>query len=86
MPGARHNLEAAEDGVVLLTVAKELERELGRKARPFSLDFVLLPVRDEQVRPATAPAGPMVYQEATCGTSWPDVTRHAWPARIFTMR
>ena len=28
----------------------ELERELGRKARPFSLDLVLLPVRDEQVR------------------------------------
>jgi hypothetical protein len=32
----------------------ELERELGREARPFSVDFVLLPVRDEQVRPAGA--------------------------------
>src|SRR5207253_6695502 len=32
----------------------DLERELGRKARPFSLDLVLLPVRDEQARPAGA--------------------------------
>jgi NAD(P)-dependent dehydrogenase (short-subunit alcohol dehydrogenase family) len=31
-------------------VVAELERELGRKARPCSLDLVLLPVRDEQVR------------------------------------
>ncbi len=29
----------------------ELEREVGRKARPFSLEFVLLPVRGNQVRP-----------------------------------
>jgi len=28
-------------------VVAELERELGRKARPCSLDLVLLPVRDE---------------------------------------
>ena len=31
-----------------------LERELARKARPFSLDLVLLPVRDDQNRPAGA--------------------------------
>jgi hypothetical protein len=32
-------------------VVAELQRELGRKARPFSQEFVLQPVRDEQVRP-----------------------------------
>jgi hypothetical protein len=26
------------------------------------------------------------YQKAACGRSWPDVTSHAWPTRIFTMR
>ena len=35
-------------------VVAGLEREMGRKARPFSLALVLLPVRDEQVRQAGA--------------------------------
>jgi len=52
----------------------ELERELGRKARPFSLDFVLLPVRDDQVRPI----GPDRYlvPEGVCdGPRWPELLR-----------
>jgi hypothetical protein len=32
------------------SVAQEVERELGRPLRPFSLDLVLLPVRDTTVR------------------------------------
>jgi hypothetical protein len=55
-------------------VVAELERELGRKARPFSLDFVLLPVRDDQVRPI----GPDRYlvPEGVCdGPRWPELLR-----------
>jgi hypothetical protein len=38
----------------LTAVVTELERELGRKARPFSVDLLLLPVADDQVRPIGA--------------------------------
>jgi hypothetical protein len=31
-------------------VVRELERAWGRRVRPFSLDFVLLPVRDDEIR------------------------------------
>jgi hypothetical protein len=55
-------------------VVAGLERELGRKTRPFSLDFVLLPVRDDQVRPI----GPDRYlvPESVCdGPRWPELLR-----------
>ena len=55
-------------------VVAELERELGRKARPFSLDFVLLPVRDEQVRPAGTDRY-LVPERVYDGSRWPDVLR-----------
>jgi hypothetical protein len=35
-------------------VVTDLERELGRQARPFSVDLLLLPVADDQVRPIGA--------------------------------
>jgi hypothetical protein len=52
----------------------ELERELGRKARPFSLDLVLLPVRDEQVRPAGADRY-LVPERVYDGPRWPGLLR-----------
>ena len=51
-------------------VVAELERELGRKARPFALDFVLLPVRDDQVRPA-GPDRYLVPERVHDGPRWP---------------
>jgi hypothetical protein len=55
-------------------VVADLERELGRKARPFSLDLVLLPVRDEQVRPAGADRY-LVPERIHDGPRWPQVLR-----------
>jgi hypothetical protein len=55
-------------------VVAELEAEMGRKARPFSLEFVLLRVRDDQVRPA----GPDRYLVPECvydGPRWPGLLR-----------
>ncbi len=42
--GHPHHLQAVH-------AVRELERELGRRVKPFELDFVLLPVRDDQIRP-----------------------------------
>lgn len=55
-------------------VVAELERELGRKARPFSLDLVLLPVRDEQVRPARADRY-LVPERVYDSLRWPGLLR-----------
>ena len=55
-------------------VVAELERELGRKARPFSLDFVLLPVRDEQVRLAGT-GRYLVPERVYDSPRWPEVLR-----------
>jgi hypothetical protein len=55
-------------------VVAELERELGRKARPFSLDLVLLPVRDEQVRPAGTDRY-LVPERVYDGPQWPGLLR-----------
>ena len=55
-------------------VVAELERELGRKVRRFSLDLVLLPVRDEQVRPAGADRY-LVPERVYDGPLWPGLLR-----------
>ncbi len=55
-------------------VVAELERALGRKARPFSLDLVLLPVRDEQIRPAGADRY-LVPERVYDGPRWPGLLR-----------
>lgn len=55
-------------------VVADLERELGRKARPFSLDLVLLPVRDEQVRQAGADRY-LVPERVHDGQRWPGLLR-----------
>jgi hypothetical protein len=51
-----------------------LERELGRKARPFSLDLVLLPVCDEQIRAAGADRY-LVPERVYDGPQWPGLLR-----------
>jgi hypothetical protein len=55
-------------------VVAGLERELGRKARPFSLDLVLLPVRDEQVRSAGTDRY-LVPERVYDGPRWPGLLR-----------
>ena len=61
-------------------VVAELERELGRKARPFSLDLVLLPVRDDQVRPV-GPDRYLVPERVYDGPRWPGLLRGLLIAR-----
>jgi len=55
-------------------VMAELERELGRKGRPFSLEFVLLPVRDDQVR-QIGPERYFVPERLYDGPQWPGLLR-----------
>ena len=55
-------------------VVAGLERELGREARPFSLDFVLLPVRDEEVRSAGTDRY-LVPERVYDGPRWPGLLR-----------
>jgi hypothetical protein len=52
---------------------------------------VQFPARPLRAWSAESSAGlgvrrPDGYQKAACGRPWPEVTSHAWPARIFTMR
>jgi len=48
--GERHRRTEPSPSPVVSIVAAEVERELGRRLRPFRLDLVLLPVRDTTVR------------------------------------
>lgn len=69
----RAGLEAgAHLGMRANRVVAEMERELGRKARPFSVDFVLLPVRDDQVRPI-GPGRYLVSERLYDGPQWPEL-------------
>lgn len=52
----------------------DLERELGRPVRPFELDFVLLPVRDDQIR-RTGPASYLIPESLRDGPRWPQQLR-----------
>ena len=51
-----------------------LERELGRQVKPFDLDFVLLPVRDDQVR-QIRPDRYLVPESLRDGPGWPRLLR-----------
>ncbi|MEU4331957.1 hypothetical protein [Nonomuraea dietziae] len=55
-------------------VVSEVENELGRKARPFSLDLVVLPVRDDEIRPV-APYRYLVPERVYDGSRWPELLR-----------
>ncbi len=55
-------------------VVHELERELGRAARPFSVEFVLLPVRDDQIRHVSADRY-LVPERVYDGPRWPELLR-----------
>lgn len=62
-------------------VVAGLERELGRTARPFSVEFVLLPVRDDQIRPAGADRY-LVPERVHDGPQWPDLLRRLLIPRV----
>jgi hypothetical protein len=51
-----------------------LERELGRQVKPFDLDFVLLPVRDDQIR-QIRPDRYLVPESLRDGPRWPRLLR-----------
>jgi hypothetical protein len=53
---------------------RDLERELGRRAKPFELDFVLLPVRDDQVRQVRADRY-LIPESLRDGPRWPSLLR-----------
>jgi hypothetical protein len=55
-------------------VVAGVERELGRKARPFALELVLLPVHDDEVR-RVRPTRYLVSEAFHDGPRWPDVLR-----------
>ena len=52
----------------------DLERELGRPVMPFELDFVILPVRDDQIR-QTRPDRYLVPERLRDGPRWPQLLR-----------
>jgi hypothetical protein len=53
---------------------RDLERELGRPVKPFDLDFVLLPVRDGQIR-QMGPTGYLIPERLYDGPRWPELVR-----------
>ena len=53
---------------------RDLGRELGRRVKPFELDFVLLPVRDDQVRQAR-PDRYLIPESLRDGPLWPSLLR-----------
>ena len=53
---------------------RDLERELGRRVKPFDLDFVLLPVRDDQIR-QVRPDRYLVPESLRDGSRWPQLLR-----------
>lgn len=55
-------------------IVDELEHELGRKARPFFLDLVLLAVRDDKVRPVGSTRY-LIPERLYDGLQWPRLLR-----------
>ena len=55
-------------------VVADVEDEIGRKARPFSLEFVVLPVRDDQIRPIR-PTRWLVPERLYDSARWPEHLR-----------
>jgi len=53
---------------------RELERELGRPVKPFRLDFLVLPVRDDQIR-QIRPDRYLIPQSLRDGPRWPHLLR-----------
>ncbi len=53
---------------------RDLERELGRPVKPFDVDFVLLPVRDDQIR-QSRPDRYLVPESLRDGPRWPLLLR-----------
>ena len=52
----------------------DLARELGRPVKPFELDFVLLPVRDDQIR-QLRPGRYLIPERLRDGPRWPQLLR-----------
>jgi hypothetical protein len=53
---------------------RDLERELGRAVKPFKLDFLVLPVRDDQVR-QIGPDRYLIPMSLRDGPRWPHLLR-----------
>jgi hypothetical protein len=53
---------------------RHLERELGRPVKPFELEIVLIPVRDDQIR-QLRPGRYLVPERLRDGPRWPQLLR-----------
>ena len=53
---------------------RALEQELGRPVKPFELDLVLMPVRDDQIR-ELRPGRYLVPERLRDGPGWPELLR-----------
>jgi hypothetical protein len=65
--GPRHDLRTVH-------TVRDLERALGRRVQPFELDFVLLPVRDDQIR-QVRPDRYLIPESLRDGPRWPQLLR-----------
>jgi hypothetical protein len=65
--GPRHDMRTVQ-------TVRDLERDLGRRVKPFELDFVLLPVRDDQIR-QIRPDRYLVPESLRDGPRWPRLLR-----------
>ena len=70
LAGGLHRDERMSAGQVVA----EIENELGRKVRSFSLDLVLLPVHDDEIRPV-GPYRYLVPERVYDGSRWRDLLR-----------
>ncbi|MEO3861706.1 hypothetical protein ABGB08_43070 [Acrocarpospora sp. B8E8] len=70
MAAGRHMREKVPTGQMVA----EVENELGRKARPFSLEFVMLPVRDDEIR-AVGSYRYLIPERVYDGPRWPGLLR-----------
>jgi hypothetical protein len=55
-------------------LVQEVERSLGRPVKPFVLELILLPVRDDEVR-RVHETRYLVPEQVYDGPGWPDVLR-----------
>ena len=55
-------------------IVRDLERELGRPVKPFDLDFVLLPVREDEIR-QIRPDRYLIPESLRDGPHWPRLLR-----------
>lgn len=70
LESGRHTLRRSREN----DVVARIERDLRRRVTPFSLDFIVLPVRDDEVR-LVAACRYLVSERVYDGPDWPEILR-----------